>query len=145
MWRKLQKLLLHRTLMSNEKGCASDSPPQNAPFIIPVCSVSFSSMKAPDTLGVLWVCLITVIPLDFRVVFLLELAFLSLQLQQHQMAFDCLKELSASNITVNRLMLPHKARSPLLPVVFVNTKVLCCVPVGRSAHDDGVCAVWARP
>lgn len=51
MWRKLQKLLLHRTLMSNEKGCASDSPPQNAPFIIPVCSVSFSSMKAPDTLG----------------------------------------------------------------------------------------------
>jgi len=53
--------------------------------------------------------LITVIPLGFRVVFLIELAFLSLQLQQHDMALDCLKELSASNVTVNRLMLPHKA------------------------------------
>ncbi|XDV49763.1 hypothetical protein PO909_018950 [Leuciscus waleckii] len=81
------------------------------------------------------------IPLTDRVVFLLELAFLSLQLQQHHVAFDCLKELSASDITVNRLMFPHKARSPLLSVVFVNTKVLCCVPEGRSAHDDGVCAV----
>ncbi|XP_077103327.1 cilia- and flagella-associated protein 46 [Siphateles boraxobius] len=42
------------------------------------------------------------ISLTDRVVFLLELAFLSLQIQQHHMAFDCLKELSASNVTVGQ-------------------------------------------
>ncbi|XP_067242183.1 cilia- and flagella-associated protein 46 [Chanodichthys erythropterus] len=42
------------------------------------------------------------IPLTDRVVLLLELAFLSLQLQQHQMVSDCLKELRASNVTVGQ-------------------------------------------
>ncbi|XP_016414315.1 cilia- and flagella-associated protein 46-like [Sinocyclocheilus rhinocerous] len=40
------------------------------------------------------------IPLTDRVELLLDLAFLSLQLQQHQTASDCLKELRATDVTV---------------------------------------------
>ncbi|XP_073690617.1 cilia- and flagella-associated protein 46 [Garra rufa] len=42
------------------------------------------------------------ITLTDRVEFLLDLAFLSLRLQQHQTASDCLKELRATNVTVGQ-------------------------------------------
>ncbi|XP_026079139.1 cilia- and flagella-associated protein 46 [Carassius auratus] len=42
------------------------------------------------------------IPLTDRVELLLDLAFLSLQLQQHQTASDCLKELRATDVTVGQ-------------------------------------------
>lgn len=113
--------------------------------------IRFSSMQAPKLMINLWSFVATkpvgyalkylcnhYNPHDFRVEFLLDLAFLSLQLKQHQTASDCLKELRATDVTV-RLT---KRFFPYSRCCFCNSEV-CCFPEGRSACNDGVCAVWA--
>lgn len=61
-------------------------------------------------------------PHDFRVELLLDLAFLSLRLQHHQTASDCLKELRATDLTVR---LPHRALLSLLSVILFLNDLLC--------------------
>uniref|UniRef100_A0A8C1PEX5 Uncharacterized protein n=1 Tax=Cyprinus carpio TaxID=7962 RepID=A0A8C1PEX5_CYPCA len=53
------------------------------------------------------------IPLTDRAELLLDLAFLSLRLQQHQTASDCVKELRATDVTV-RLRVPSQSASFLV-------------------------------
>ncbi|XP_051507186.1 cilia- and flagella-associated protein 46 [Myxocyprinus asiaticus] len=70
---------------NDPQNTQSSSPPPNTDSSSPVLDHS-SSMPLSDR----------------RIVLLLELAFLSLQLQQHQLASDCLKELRAANVTVGQ-------------------------------------------
>lgn len=86
----------------------------------------FSSMYAPKLMINLWPLVATkpvgnalwclcnhYNPRDFRAELLLDLAFLSLQLQQHQTASDCVKELRATDVTV-RLRVPSQSASFLV-------------------------------
>ncbi|XP_056093177.1 cilia- and flagella-associated protein 46 [Rhinichthys klamathensis goyatoka] len=125
----------------------SSSAPPNIPESSPPSS-SCSSSVCLD--------LDSSISLTDRVVFLLELAFLSLQLQQHHMAFDCLKELSASNVTVgqrimmecvqceldlnkNRDGIENYSRSGVELQLSVIVRLDALLQTALKAGDAGVC------
>ncbi|KAK7149085.1 hypothetical protein R3I93_013174 [Phoxinus phoxinus] len=124
----------------------SSAPPSIPESSLPSSSCSSSVCLDPDSS----------IPLTDRVVFLLELAFLSLQFQQHHMASDCLKELSASNATVgqrimmecvqceldlnkNRDGIENYSRSGVELQLSVTVRLDALLQTALKAGDAGVC------
>ncbi|KAG1963056.1 cilia- and flagella-associated protein [Pimephales promelas] len=125
----------------------SPSAPPNIPESSPLSSSCSSSVCVDLDSSIL---------LTDRVVFLIELAFLSPQLQQHDMALDCLKELSASNVTVgqrimmecvqceldlnkNRDGIENYSRSGVELQLSVIVRLDALLQTALKAGDAGVC------
>lgn len=145
MWPKVQKVLLHHNLSDenfNKNPVQSPEylkmdqffPLSQTQNIIPVHHPFCQSMHTPKLMINLWSFVATkpvgsdlkylcnhYNPHGFRVELLLDLAFLSLQLQQHQTASDCLKELRATDVTV-RLSVSSQSAS------FLSCVVVCVTP-----------------
>ncbi|XP_050982360.1 LOW QUALITY PROTEIN: cilia- and flagella-associated protein 46 [Labeo rohita] len=95
---------IHSSSAPPNTNIVSESTRPSPPPVIQSAPPSIHHSSPPSSSCSSSVCLDhdSSITLTDRVEFLLDLAFLSLQLQQHQTASDCLKELRATNVTVGQ-------------------------------------------